>query len=94
MGSAGGASLVIFGIIIAIGSLSGWFYLAYRCSSFLGSGLSQLSRYCLTFYSPIRINEQGLASSPPPILVGSFALGILIIICGTTMIAASYRKKE
>jgi hypothetical protein len=85
MSSLAGISLTVFGILVFIGTLFGWFYLAYYCNV-LASGKGGLSS-CLTFYSAIQIKQQGLASYPPSILVAAFVFGMVLLVCGTVLIA-------
>ncbi len=75
-----------------MGSLVGWFYLAYSCNivGLSQSGFGQISgelSNCLTFYSISQIKEQGLASYPPLISLASFGFGLVLLLCGTTLIA-------
>lgn len=92
MSSVSGISLAIFGILVVIGSMSGWFYLAYYCNpvAYNQIGANETSRAinsCLTFYTATQLKGQGLASYPPMISVASFVFGIILLICGTVLIA-------
>jgi len=92
LGSASGISLTVFGIMITVASLFGWFYLAFYCNPVAYSqfGPNQTSRAvngCLTFYSVSQLRGQGLASYPPMISLASIAFGIVLVLCGTVLIA-------
>jgi len=91
MSSAGGITLSVLGILIAFGSLSGWFYLASYCSVLSQSGSNQTvgrQNNCLVFYSLDQIRNQGLVSIPPLILITALIFGSVLLISGIVLIIA------